>query len=80
MDRNLSRRVEAVAPVEVRHLRERIWDVLQVELSDERNAWQMQSDGTYVQLRPTSRASRVARDGTHVTLMKRARTRARSKR
>ena len=25
MDRNLSRRVEAVAPVEVRHLKERLW-------------------------------------------------------
>jgi polyphosphate kinase len=80
MDRNLSRRIEAVAPVEVRHLRERIWDVLQVELSDERNAWQMQSDGTYAQLRPTSRAPRVSRDGTHVTLMKRARARARADR
>ncbi len=42
MDRNLSRRVEAVAPVENRHLRERLWEALQVQLADERNAWQMQ--------------------------------------
>jgi polyphosphate kinase len=77
MDRNLSRRVEAVAPVENRHLRERLWESLQVQLSDERNAWQMQSDGSYTHLRPTNRAPRVAREGTHVTLMKRTRARIR---
>ncbi len=80
MDRNLSRRVEAVAPVENRHLRERLWEVLQVQLADERNAWQMQADGTYTQLRPASRAPKLAREGTHVTLMKRARARARVRR
>jgi polyphosphate kinase len=77
MDRNLSRRVEAVTPVESRPLRERLWEVLQVQLADERNAWTMQSDGTYVQSRPSSRAPRVAREGTHVTLMKRTRQRGR---
>jgi polyphosphate kinase len=77
MDRNLSRRVEAIAPVESQGLRERLWEVLQVQLADERNAWQMQADGNYVKLRPTSRASRVAREGTHVTMMKRTRQRLR---
>jgi polyphosphate kinase len=77
MDRNLSRRVEAVAPVDDRRLRERLWDVLQVQLADQRNAWQMQTDGTYVQLRPAGRAPRAAREGTHVTLMKRTRQRVR---
>ena len=77
MDRNLSRRVEAIAPVESPGLRERLWEVLQVQLADERNAWQMQTDGTYIKLRPASRASRVARDGSHVTMMKRTRQRLR---
>jgi polyphosphate kinase len=77
MDRNLSRRVEAVAPVETRHLKERLWEVLQVQLADERNAWEMQSDGTYVQRRPVSRATKVAREGSHFTMMKRTRQRAR---
>jgi polyphosphate kinase len=77
MDRNLSRRVEAVAPVESRPLRERLWEVLQVQLADERNAWLMQTDGTYQQCTPTSRAPRVAREGSHVTLMKRTRQRSR---
>jgi polyphosphate kinase len=80
MDRNLSRRIEAVAPVENRHLRERLWEDLEVELGDERNSWQMQPDGTYVQNHPSSRASKVARDGTHGTLMKRARARISARR
>jgi polyphosphate kinase len=77
MDRNLSRRVEAVTPVRARHLRERLWDDLMVQLEDCRNAWQMQSDGSYVQLQAEEGASEVARDGTHVTHMKRTRARLR---
>jgi polyphosphate kinase len=77
MDRNLSRRVEAVTPVRARHLRERLWEDLAVQLEDRRNAWQMQSDGSYVQLRAEEGASEVARDGTHVTQMKRTRARLR---
>jgi polyphosphate kinase len=77
MDRNLSRRVEAVTPVKVRHLRERLWDDFVVQLEDRRNAWQMQPDGTYVQLQPGADDSDVARDGTHVTHMKRTRARLR---
>jgi polyphosphate kinase len=77
MDRNLSRRVEAVAPVRSRPLRERLWEDLVVQLEDRRNAWQMQSDGSYVQLRAGEGASEVAREGTHVTHMKRTRARLR---
>jgi polyphosphate kinase len=71
MDRNLSRRVEAIAPVDARPLRERLWEMFQVQLADERNAWQMQPDGSYTQLRAGKRATVVARQGSHVTLMKR---------
>jgi polyphosphate kinase len=77
MDRNLSRRVEAVAPVASRALRERLWEVLQVQLEDERTAWEMQPDGSYVRLKAGEAASEVARDGTHLTLMKRTRARLR---
>ena len=77
MDRNLSRRIEAIAPVDARHLRERLWEVLQVQLQDQRNAWQMQSDGSYVQLRASKGATDVARDGSHKTLMKRTPARLR---
>jgi polyphosphate kinase len=77
MDRNLSRRVEAVTPVRVRHLRERLWEDLVVQLEDRRNAWQMQPDGTYVQLHAGAGDSDVAREGTHVIHMRRARARLR---
>jgi len=77
MDRNLSRRVEAVTPVSVRHLKERLWEDLLVQLEDRRNAWQMQPDGSYVQLRAEKGDSKVAREGTHVTHMKRTRARLR---
>jgi len=77
MDRNLSRRVEAVTPVRVRHLRERLWEDLMVQLEDQRNAWQMQADGTYVRLQAGEDASEVAREGTHTTHIKRTRARLR---
>jgi polyphosphate kinase len=77
MDRNLTRRVEAIAPVDARHLRERLWEVLQVQLVDQRNAWQMLPDGSYVQLRAPKGATDVARDGSHKTLMKRTQSRLR---
>jgi polyphosphate kinase len=77
MDRNLSRRVEAVTPVNSPALRERLWEVLQVQLEDERNAWRMQPDGTYVRLQAGEGAAEAARDGSHLTLMKRTRARLR---
>jgi polyphosphate kinase len=77
MDRNLSRRVEAVTPVTSRALRERLWEVLQVQLEDRRNAWEMQPDGSYLRLQAGEGASEVAREGSHVTLMKRTRARLR---
>jgi polyphosphate kinase len=75
MDRNLSRRVEAVTPVESRPLRERLWEALQIELTDSRQAWQMQPDGSYVQLQPDAASSEAARAGAHATLMRRTRER-----
>jgi polyphosphate kinase len=75
MVRNLSRRVEAATPVEDRPLRERLWEVLQTLLSDQRQAWVMQPDGSYVQARPEDGASGPAATGTHAWLMDLARPR-----
>jgi polyphosphate kinase len=61
----------------VRQLRERLWEDLVVQLEDRRNAWQMQPDGSYVQLTAGKGDSKVARDGTHVTHMKRTKARLR---
>lgn len=52
MQRNLSDRVEAITPVEAAALRERLWNFLQLALSDHRQAWELHSDGTYVQRQP----------------------------
>jgi polyphosphate kinase len=69
--------VEAVAPVSARNLRERLWEDLQVQLEDRRNAWQMQPDGSYLRLKAGRDDSKVAREGTHATHMKRTRARLR---
>jgi polyphosphate kinase len=52
MERNLSRRVEAITPVESPVLRQRLWQILQINLEDHRQAWDMRSDGSYVQRIP----------------------------
>ena len=72
MERNLSRRVEAVTPIGNRQARERLWETLQIELNDTRNAWTMQPDGSYEQLTASGDHSQ----GSHAALMKRARLRA----
>ena len=72
MTRNLSKRVEAAVPVSERRLRARIWEILEVSLADTRSAWQMQSDGRYLQLRPHDDDGPGA-DGTHETMMRLAR-------
>jgi polyphosphate kinase len=45
MQRNLDRRVEAVAPVSDRTLRERLSRILEITLADDVLAWELCSDG-----------------------------------
>lgn len=52
MPRNLDRRVEAVAPVEDVALQRRLRSLLSVYLADNRQAWLLRPDGSYVQLTP----------------------------
>jgi polyphosphate kinase len=47
MERNLDRRVEALVPVEDPEARQRIQDVLEVMLADDRRSWQLGADGAY---------------------------------
>ena len=56
MYRNLLARVEATVPIENPLLRGRCWHILQTILSDQRQAWDMSPDGTYVQRTPTDPA------------------------
>jgi polyphosphate kinase len=52
MYRNLLARIEVVAPIEDRPLKERLWEIFEVMLADHRQAWEMQPDGSYIQHRP----------------------------
>ncbi|ACB51520.1 polyphosphate kinase [Crocosphaera subtropica ATCC 51142] len=55
MTRNLSRRVEAVTPVEDAKIAQELQEILGVMLSDNRHAWELQSDGSYIQRQPQSK-------------------------
>jgi len=59
MTRNLLGRVEVATPVEDRASREKIWETLQTLLKDRRQAWDMESDGSYQLRSPMSPAEEV---------------------
>jgi polyphosphate kinase len=52
MKRNLEHRVEVVAPVESKRLQKRLREILDTQCGDRRSAWDMQSDGEYLQRTP----------------------------
>jgi polyphosphate kinase len=52
MPRNLDRRVEVVTPIENPLFKKRLQSVLEVCLADNRQAWDLQPDGTYQQRQP----------------------------
>ena len=49
MQRNLEKRVEVLCPVEDLRVQSEIRHILDTQLSDQRGAWDMQADGSYVQ-------------------------------
>ncbi len=52
MTRNLSRRVEAVTPIESPDIFSDLQEILGVMLADNRKAWELQADGTFIQRKP----------------------------
>jgi len=76
MYRNLSKRVEVVAPILAKEGKEKLWEVLDILLRDCRQAWVLGADGTYTQLRPPDGAEGPAALGTHRELMELARRRS----
>ncbi|HEY9904460.1 MAG TPA: polyphosphate kinase 1 [Candidatus Sericytochromatia bacterium] len=56
MTRNLDRRVEAVVPVEDPEIVKDLQEILGVMLADNRQAWDLQPDGRYIQRHPTDNA------------------------
>jgi polyphosphate kinase len=63
MKRNLEHRVEVLVPVEDAELQAGLRNIFDTLLSDEHGIWQMNSDGSYVQLQgksPTAESSQQA--------------------
>ena len=52
MTRNLSRRVEAVTPIESQEIFRDLQEILGIMLADNRKAWELQPDGSFVQRKP----------------------------
>jgi len=70
MTRNLSRRVEALTPVEDPRLQRRLEEILAVNLADDLLAWELGADGRW------RRVPFLRGVDTHLTLQERARRRA----
>ena len=72
MKRNLESRVEVVTPVESEALRGELREMLDGQLGDYRNGWEMQSDGSYLKRTPRNEAEQT---GSQQHLMDRAQQR-----
>jgi polyphosphate kinase len=70
MTRNLSRRVEAVTPIQSPELFKDLQEILGVMLADNRQAWELQSDGTFIQRKPPKESETQS---SHETFMEMAR-------
>ena len=66
MYRNLSNRVELVVPVQDAVCREKLWKILSTSLEDQRQAWDLNPNGSYTQRQPAT----PQQIGTHAVLMK----------
>ncbi|HUQ82824.1 MAG TPA: polyphosphate kinase 1 [Gemmatimonadaceae bacterium] len=66
MPRNLDRRVEAITPVEDKAIHPRLRALLDTCLNDNRQAWELRADGSYVQRAPGDEPERA----THRLLLR----------
>ena len=69
MYRNLNNRVECITPIYEPALQQQLRLILDIMLVDQRQAWDMQPDGSYVQRQPNEARPESA-IGTHETLMR----------
>jgi len=76
MYRNLSKRIEVVTPVFASAPKERLWEIVGINLRDQREAWVLGPDAQYVRLHPKDEANGPEGVGTHQTLMSLALDRA----
>ncbi len=67
MHRNLHNRVELIVPIVELKLKEKLWEFIEIVLRDNRLAWILQSDGSYIQKVP---AEGEEEKNSHHELMK----------
>lgn len=70
MKRNLESRVEVVAPVEDSKLRQELRLIIDVQLSSRKHAWEMQSDGSYIERKDTTGKKSLSSQETFIQLAK----------
>ncbi|PIE80966.1 MAG: polyphosphate kinase 1 [Chloroflexi bacterium] len=75
--RNLNDRVELITPIEEPALQQRLIDTLELALSDNYLAWELDANGRYTLRRPAENESTI---NFHKALMKQAKKRAKKKR
>ena len=68
MKRNFFRRIEVAFPVERRHHRRQLFEDLELYLTDNCQAWVLQSDGNYLHEQPGSREAVAAQTRLMQTL------------
>jgi polyphosphate kinase len=73
MTRNLDRRVEAITPVEDSDCIGELKEILDILMVDNRQAWDLQADGAYIQRQPEEDQPEVS---AHTILMERYKKRA----
>jgi len=67
--RNLDRRVEALTPVLDAGIKQQLQEIMELMWTDNRQAWDLQPDGTYIQRQP---APGEPERGSHALLMQKA--------
>jgi polyphosphate kinase len=70
MFRNLSKRIEVVTPVRAASAKEKLWEILDVSLRDRRQAWELDDEERYTQLRPEGDGDGPEASGSQQRLMK----------
>jgi polyphosphate kinase len=71
MRRNLESRVEVLVPIEDGELQEQLRLMLNVQMGDSRNAWDMQPDGSYIQRLPSSQRDEQGCQDTLIAITER---------
>jgi polyphosphate kinase len=71
MVRNLSKRIEVATPILAEEPKRRLWEFLDICLRDKRQAWVLDLNGTYSQLRPDGESNSAGAEvvGTHKAMM-----------